>query len=93
MAIVNQPPISPVDVMADDGTGIQKLQRVNGEWLSFFNAVYQVCLASSTSGATANRPTKILWIGRPYFDTTINKPIWLKTASPVVWVDATGTPV
>ncbi|WP_161883840.1 hypothetical protein [Deinococcus alpinitundrae] len=50
------------------------------------------------SGTTANRPTTTtvpyLYVGMPYYDTTLNKPIWVKTASATpVWVDATGTTV
>jgi hypothetical protein len=43
----------------------------------------------STSGTTAARPTTAT-VGFTYYDTTINKPVWLKTA-PSTWVDATGT--
>ena len=46
------------------------------------------------SGSTSNRPT---WqtVGMEYFDTTLGKPIWCKSASETspVWVDATGTTV
>lgn len=47
------------------------------------------------SGPTTSRPTDAnLKVGQPYFDTTLGKPIWLKTIGPPqVWVDATGTPV
>jgi hypothetical protein len=45
-------------------------------------------------GATAQRPTSAtVAIGQPYFDTTLNKPIWLKSIAPDVWIDATGTTV
>jgi len=40
---------------------------------------------------TALRPT-IKTVGYTCFDTTLNKPIWLKT-TPSVWVDATGAVV
>jgi len=43
------------------------------------------------SGTTANRPTSVP-VGTPYFDMTLGKPIWLKTA-PSTWADATGTTV
>lgn len=43
---------------------------------------------------TDNRPTKVS-IGFQCFDSTLNKPIWVKTISEsgVTWVDATGTTV
>jgi hypothetical protein len=42
----------------------------------------------STAGTTAARPTTAT-VGFTYFDTTLGKPIWLKTA-PSSWIDATG---
>ena len=59
-------------------------------WLDWLSAVYAVLAGLQGSGSTANRPTVALWVGRPYFDTTLNKPIWWKGA---VWVDATGATV
>jgi len=44
-------------------------------------------------GATASRPTKAPYVGWQYFDTTLGKPIFVKTLSPVAWVDATGVVV
>lgn len=44
---------------------------------------------ASTSGTTASRPTDAT-VGFLYFDTTLNKPVFLKT-QPSTWVDATGT--
>lgn len=81
MAIINQPPTTAVDSNGD---------VVASEWRLFFVAVFNVCLAVTSSGTTAQRPTKLLWTGRPYFDTTLGKPIWYKTAG---WVDATGAAV
>lgn len=46
-----------------------------------------------TTGGTAYRPTTGLYAGKPFFDTTLNKPIWLKQVAPAIWVDATGTQV
>lgn len=43
---------------------------------------------ASTSGTTAARPTDAT-VGFLYFDTTLNKPVFLKT-QPSTWVDATG---
>jgi hypothetical protein len=42
----------------------------------------------TSSGTTANRPARGLYVGKFYFDTTIGKPIWYEGPS---WVDATGT--
>lgn len=45
------------------------------------------------SGVTVSRPTTGLYVGLFYFDTTLGKPIWVKTVAGPVWVDATGTTV
>lgn len=46
-------------------------------------------VGSPQAGTTAARPATPV-VGDPYFDTTLGKPVWCKTASPVVWVDASG---
>lgn len=42
------------------------------------------------NGNTASRPTAGRYIGKPYFDTALNKPIWWNGT---VWVDSAGTTV
>jgi len=71
-------------------TPIKELPR---EWQDWFNAVLARINAVPSSGTTANRPTTGVRVGEFYFDTTINKPIWVKTVSPIVWIDATGAAV
>ena len=44
------------------------------------------------SGPTSARPATPS-IGDDYLDTTLGKPVWCKTSSPVVWIDATGATV
>lgn len=48
---------------------------------------------NSVSGVTADRPTKELFVGKTYYDTTLNKPIWLRSVRPTVWKDAAGVTV
>ena len=48
--------------------------------------------STESSGATANRPTTVE-VGTRYFDTTLGKPVWVKSTGPTVWVDAAGTTV
>jgi hypothetical protein len=55
------------------------------------NNIFEPSL-TDTAVATANRPTPY-YVGQRCFDTTLNKPIWCKTTSPIVWVDATGATV
>jgi len=60
------------------------------DWVSWFTTAYNILNATTLSGTTANRPVKFLYTSRTYFDTTLGKPIWYKTAG---WVDATGAAV
>lgn len=56
-------------------------------WRQWINNVALASDAVQQSGTTAQRPTVNLWTGRPYFDTTLGKPIWHSGAG---WVDSTG---
>lgn len=84
--------------MIDDMPGLviaDKNGRVTPPFAGWFNKAFVLLFAVQQSGTTAQRPTTQMWVGRPYFDTTLNKPIWAKTISgiTVTWVDATGTGV
>lgn len=56
-------------------------------WLKWFSDADKLLTALKGSGTTAQRPTSFLYVGRPYFDTTLGKPIWYESPG---WVDATG---
>lgn len=72
-------------VLASDGKAFRT-------WLQWFNWVHLTIQAARQSGATAERPTNLLWIGRQFYDTTLNKPVYVSQARPtVVWRDAAGT--
>lgn len=62
-------------------------------WMQWFSRVHDIVLSLQQSGPTSDRPKKVLWVGRRYFDTTLGKPVWFKSARPDVWVDAAGVPV
>ena len=66
------------------------LEDPNSPWSNWFAQVFRILFSVQDSGTTAQRPTKNLWAGRPYFDTDLGKPIWYKTTG---WVDATGASV
>lgn len=62
-------------------------------WANWFLQVFQILSAQTESGPTANRPTKNLYIGRRFFDTTLGahgKPIWIAKDG-ITWVLADGT--
>lgn len=69
--------------------------RLTSSWITYFSNITKVAQAVSSSGTTAQRPIKDIYIGMTYFDTTLNKPIWVKTytAGAAVWIDATGSVV
>lgn len=59
-------------------------------WLSWVDRIHTGVLALYQSGPTASRPTSLLWIGRRFYDTDLNKPVWVSAVGPVVWRDASG---
>lgn len=63
-------------------------------WVQWLNITHNTVITLRTAGPTSERPTKNLWLGRTYFDTTLTKPIWIKQVTPaVLWCDATGATV
>jgi hypothetical protein len=62
-------------------------------WASWFSNAHQVLSDVSNSGTTAQRPSTFMYVGKPYFDTTIGMPINVKSLNPTVWVNGVGTAV
>lgn len=87
--LIGAPPSTSVDRLEQRTRGVYVLTAVWDGWRNFFNNVFAICNAVSQSGTTANRPSEALWVGRPYFDTTLGIPIWYVGPG---WVDATGAP-
>jgi hypothetical protein len=68
--------------------------HITAAWGQWVQRTHNNARTLQQSGSTAERPTSVLWIGRFYFDTTLNKPIWIQQVKPVVvWCDATGAAV
>jgi hypothetical protein len=83
---MTQPPPSRSSIQDKDGT-------VDPSWIEFFSSVFTDLVCLQSSGTTAKRPTKNLFPGRFYFDTSLGangKPIWVNKAS-TGWVLADGT--
>ena len=74
MAIINNPPF---------------LEAVR-PLFTWFTQVYTICFSIQESGLTADRPTKNIWLGRRYYDVTLNKPVYVSAANPIVWRDSQG---
>lgn len=90
MALISQAPDGRLT--DDDGVALPGYK-------AFLSAAAAILQAMTLSGTTANRPTKFLWVGRPYFDTGLGangKPIWIarvSAAGVATWVDATSAVV
>jgi hypothetical protein len=82
MTIINNAPVSDAMVLQD---GRPKLG-----WITWFSQVYAICFDVQNSGTTAQRPTKNLYIGKPYFDTTLGYGIKYNGTA---WVRWDGTAV
>lgn len=79
---INQPPIRR---KFDNEKG------VNTEWVEWVNQIHRIVQELARSGTTSERPTK-LYVGQMYFDTTLNRPIWVNAAG-TGWIKADGTAV
>jgi hypothetical protein len=63
-------------------------------WQAWFASISRTLLGLSGTGTTAKRPTASLFVGYgPYYDTSIGKPVWVKSLGPTVWQDASGATV
>ena len=82
-----------MNVTAGSGPISDKGFSVAKGWAAFFSLSAKVLTALTQSGTTANRPTVFLWVGRPYFDTTLGKPIWYDANGTTGWCDSSGTAV
>ena len=66
---------------------------ISASWANWFTRASNILFGLSQSGLTADRPTVGLWIGRMYFDTDLNIPIWYDANGSTGWCDATGMAV
>lgn len=74
----------PTGVLMDDAGNLTPA------WAQWIQRTHANAISVQQSGPSTDRPDRLLWLGRFYFDTTINKPIWLKSINPSVWVDGAG---
>lgn len=65
-------------------------QMVTSTWNQTFSRWHNIIISAQQAGTTANRPISLLWIGRRYYDTTLNKPVYLSSVKPSVWRDSSG---
>jgi hypothetical protein len=71
---------------------LNQVGKLTNDVVKDWNAVYSYVMG--LSGSTAKRPTSYLYVGLPYFDIDLGKPIYCKQITPtIIWVDSTGTTV
>lgn len=86
MSLINTPPIR---IPFQDKDGI-----VSREWINWSMQAFRLLFAGSQSGITADRPITNLYIGRPYYDTTLGYSIHVHQVTPsVVWHNGAGLSV
>jgi hypothetical protein len=69
-------------------------RTVTQPWLQWLQFVQNVVSAAYSSGPTAQRPAKGLWIGRTFYDTDLGYPVWVHAVKPaVIWHNAAGLAV
>lgn len=82
-------PTPPLNSELVDKDG--RITRSGAEWLNF---MWLAANSLTESGTTAQRPTDKLWLGRVFYDTTLNMPVFVNAVTPaVVWKDAAGNTV
>ena len=64
-----------------------KVARWRVPSLEWFRKVYIVVNDMQNSGTTAQRPASDMYVGKPYFDSTLGLPIWWNGSA---WIDAAG---
>ncbi len=86
-----------INALPNNNVIVDKQGRLITEWQAFLSSVHDWLGPVGQSGTITNRPpdstTNPLYVGQGYFDTTLGKPIWVKSRNPTVWVDATGSSV
>jgi hypothetical protein len=65
------------------------------EEMGWLEQIARIANTLISSGTTAQRPTDFLYEGRFYWDSDLDKPVFVKSYDPVtgttVWVDGVGT--
>jgi len=75
-------PKAPFQSVISDRTS-----KVFGVWQQWLDRAQNVLNLITGSGATKNRPKVDLYTGAPYFDTSLNRPVFWNGSSWVYWPD------
>ena len=93
--ILTPPPLGMIEAYQEGDQWKARFTTIGVQWLTLLKNSNN---SHTGYGTTAKRPTiaqnPSLEIGSMYFDTTLGKPVWIKTlASSITWVDGAGTSV
>lgn len=68
-----------------------------GPWFAWLQQLFVAARTTGQNGTTAQRPTGTiqipLFVGQPFFDTTLGYMVWVKSLNPTVWVNGAGAVV
>lgn len=79
----------PTDPRLTDGQG-----QPTPVWQAWLAGVQRWLSPVGQFGTTAQRPTKSLYVGQSYYDTTLGYPVWVHQVSPaIVWHNGAGAVV
>jgi hypothetical protein len=75
-----------------------KVVKETGEWTPTYQGwvagVQRWLSPIGQFGTTAQRPTRSLYIGQRYYDTTLGYPVWVHQVSPsIIWHNGAGAAV
>ena len=76
--------------MPDNEPVINADGKTSVAWSQWFARAHRILSAMQSSGTTADRPTTLLWIGRRYFDESLGLPVYVRSVTPTVWINAAG---
>jgi len=81
-------PLPATDVMG------QKGERWSALWLTWVNGIQQWLGPQGGFGTTGSRPTKGLYVGLAFYDTTLGYPVFVHQVSPtIIWHNGEGAVV
>lgn len=79
----------PTDPQLTDKDG-----KVTPIYQAWFASIQRWLSPVGQAGTTAQRPTKNLYVGQPYYDTTLGYPVWVHQVSPsIIWHNGAGAAV
>lgn len=87
------PPLNGDLEVLDDRGEKRGTTRWSQPWKNWLTVTGIIVFDVQRSGTTANRPTRNLYVGKPYFDTTLAIPIWYDANGVTGWCDAAGNNV